>query len=180
MKRNLTTKEKEIFIYFIKNENPRLNINKIFNGIKEENITINKRTIKNTFDKYDQFNKTDMPKLLVKDFNTSGGTCYKIKENFESLDFDKLKEKIYGLEITFWKYKDSDEKHIGPMAEDFVAAFDVGAKRESDGKRDDQYLAASDVAGVALAGIKELIRENRELRGLILELEKRIEELERR
>ena len=64
------------------------------------------------------------------------------------------------------------------MAEDFVAAFDVGTIRDSDGKRDDQYLAASDIAGVALAGVKELIQENRELRDLISQLERRITEME--
>jgi hypothetical protein len=59
------------------------------------------------------------------------------------------------------------------MAEDFVAAFDVGIIRESDGQRDNQYLAASDVAGVALAGVKELLTKIEQLEARIAELEGR-------
>jgi hypothetical protein len=110
----------------------------------------------------------------------TNGSSRDFKENFKTLEPNELMTKINELEITSWNYKDSEEKHIGPVAEDFVAAFDVGTIIESDGQRDNQYMAASDVAGVALAGVKELLRENRELRDLISELEERITELENR
>jgi hypothetical protein len=41
-----------------------------------------------------------------------------------------------------------------------------------------RYLSALDVAGVSLAGVKELILENKESKRLILELEKRVTEME--
>jgi hypothetical protein len=110
----------------------------------------------------------------------TNGSSRAFKENFQTLDSGRLLSKISGLKVDSWNFKDSDEKHIGPVAEDFVAAFDVGIIRESDGQRDNQYLAANDVAGVALAGVKELIQENRELRDLIGQLERRITELEKK
>ena len=84
---------------------------------------------------------------------------------------------ISGLPVEAWQYKDSDERHIGPVSEDFVGAFDVGTVR-SDGTRDNKYLSPGDVAGVALAGVKELIQENRELKQIIQELRQRIAKLE--
>jgi hypothetical protein len=67
------------------------------------------------------------------------------------------------------------------VAEDFVAAFDVGNIRVEDGKRDDHYLAAGDVAGVALIGVQELYRITEELRektDKIEQLEIRLAELQ--
>ena len=58
-----------------------------------------------------------------------------------------------------------------------MAAFDVGSIRESDGQRDDHYLATGDVAGVALLGIQELARENEDLRAEVAELSRQVEEL---
>ena len=84
---------------------------------------------------------------------------------------EELLSNISEIPVQEWNYIDSDEKHIGPMAEDFVAAFDVGAIRESDGRRDDQYLASSDVAGVALAGVQALLDKIEELEARVAELE---------
>jgi hypothetical protein len=109
----------------------------------------------------------------------ANGSSRQFKEDFRKLDRISLLGKISEIPVEIWNYKDSDEKHIGPMAEDFVDAFGVGAIRESDGQREDRYLAASDVAGVALAGVKELIQENRELKDLIIQLENRIARLEK-
>ena len=117
----------------------------------------------------------------------TGGSSRTFKENFQPLDGNELLAKIANLSITSYNYKNSSEKHIGPMAEDFVGAFDTGVIRESDGQRDDQYLAPSDVAGVALAGVHELINENKQLKKdnetlkiKMDDLEKRLNELENR
>ena len=107
------------------------------------------------------------------------GSSRAIKENFEMLDSDILIKAISNLNVQAWNYKGSDERHIGPMAEDFVEAFDVGTIRE-DGTRENKYLASVDVAGVALAGVKELIQQNQELRQTVEELRQRIDELERK
>ncbi len=106
------------------------------------------------------------------------GSSRSFKENAQPLDSEQLLAKISSLDIEAWQYKDSDERHIWPYAEDFVEAFDVGVLKE-DGTRENQYLAPGDVAGVALAGVKELARQNQELRQTIEELKQRITELEK-
>ena len=117
----------------------------------------------------------------------TNGSSRTFKENFESLDSQELLTKISNLPVQAWQYKDSPERHIGPVSEDFVEAFDVGTVQ--DGRRDDKYLSAGDVAGVALAGVKELnqklkreleevSQQNRELRQMLEELTQRITELE--
>jgi hypothetical protein len=109
------------------------------------------------------------------------------KENFTPFDGSELLRKISALSVTTYNYKNSTEKHIGPVAEEFVGAFDTGVIRESDGKRDDQYLAGSDVAGVALAGVKELLNlinqlkdENSQLKKQNADFERRLSSLENR
>ena len=114
---------------------------------------------------------------------TTGGTwtdgsSRTFKENFQPINGSDLLLKISGMPVEAWQYKDSDERHIGPVAEDFVEAFDVGTIRE-DGSRDNHYLAARDIAGVALAGVKELLQQNQELKQIVEELRQRIEELEK-
>jgi hypothetical protein len=109
----------------------------------------------------------------------TNGSSRTFKENFQSLDSRKLLTRISELPVEAWNYRGTDERHIGPVAEDFVAAFDVGTVRE-DNTRDDKYLSPGDVAGVALAGVKEIIRENEELRKLVVDLKERVEELEKK
>jgi hypothetical protein len=106
----------------------------------------------------------------------TNGSSRSFKENFQPLDSEDLLAKISGLPVEAWQYKDSDERHIGPVSEDFAEAFDVGTLRN--GTRDERYLSPGDVAGVALAGVKELIQENEELRQTIQELRQRISKLE--
>jgi hypothetical protein len=108
----------------------------------------------------------------------TNGSSRAFKENGRPFDKTDLLSKISNLNVESWNFIDSDERHIGPYAEEFVDAFNVGAIRESDGLREDHYLAAGDVAGVALAGVKELIEIVNVLREENKELKSRIEELE--
>jgi hypothetical protein len=85
-----------------------------------------------------------------------GGSSRSFKENFQPLNSQDLLAKISGLPVEAWQY---------------------GTVRN--GQRDDKYLSPGDVAGVALAGVKELTQENRELRQIIEELNHRIAELEK-
>jgi hypothetical protein len=107
----------------------------------------------------------------------TNGSSRDFKDNFAALDGTRLLSSIWSMPIESWTYRNSTERHIGPVAEDFVAAFDVGAVRDSDGLRDDHYLAASDVAGVALAGVKELVERNRLLEQRVAELEAMVQRL---
>ena len=63
--------------------------------------------------------------------------------------FDVL-DKLVALPISTWNYKTDDPsvRHIGPMAQDFAAAFGVGS--------DDRHIATVDASGVALASIQAL------------------------
>lgn len=88
-----------------------------------------------------------------------------LKDRFTPVDTRELLDKIASLPITTWNYKSQDEsiRHIGPMAQDFSAAFGVG--------EDDTHISTVDADGVALAAIQALL-EKIEL------LEQRIGELE--
>ena len=100
-----------------------------------------------------------------------------LMEDFTPLDAQQLLSSIAAMPVEAWNYKGTTEHHIGPVAEDFVAAFDVGTVRETDGQRENQYLAASDVAGVALAGVKELIERNRQLEAEVAQLKALVQQL---
>jgi len=106
----------------------------------------------------------------------TNGSSREFKENFIPIDRADLFSSILRLQINSWNFRESDERHIGPIAEEFVAEFDVGSVR-ADGTRENQYLSAGDVAGVALLGVQELIAENQELRKTIEELKIQIEVL---
>lgn len=112
---------------------------------------------------------------------TAGGTwtntsSRSFKNNFQELDGSEVVEKIMNMAVTGWNYRDTDEKHIGPVAEDFYDAFECGTGNIDE---DRMYIAASDMAGVGLIAIKELVKQNNELRLQLEELKKRTEYLEK-
>ncbi|MES2772892.1 MAG: tail fiber domain-containing protein [Bacteroidota bacterium] len=86
-------------------------------------------------------------------FLTDGGVWTNIsdrtlKEDIQSVDGKILLQKIADLPIARWKYAGTNEYHIGPMSQDFYAAFQVGL--------DDKSISTIDPAGVALVAIQEL------------------------
>jgi len=71
------------------------------------------------------------------------------KEQFAEVDAREVLARVAQLPIQTWKFKDdSATRHIGPMAQDFHAAFGVGP--------DDKHIATVDADGVALAAIQGL------------------------
>jgi hypothetical protein len=74
---------------------------------------------------------------------------------------------VAALPLSWWVYKGYDVRHIGPMAQDFHAAFDLG--------RDEKGLDGADLDGVALAAIQGLYRENQDLKARVTELERKVE-----
>jgi len=101
-----------------------------------------------------------------------------LKTNFKDMDTGNVLERLLTLPITTWNYKaNGDIRHIGPMAQDFYAAFGgLGL--------DDKHIDTVDADGVALAAIQGL---NRKLETQIVALKKdnerkdaRISELESR
>ena len=70
------------------------------------------------------------------------------KEKFAPLNTREVLEKVARLPLTEWNYKGYADKHVGPMAQDFHAAFPFNDN--------DKMLNSADVAGVSLAAIQGL------------------------
>jgi hypothetical protein len=91
-----------------------------------------------------------------------------LKQDFRSLDKQSMLDKVARIPISSWSYKaeNSSVRHIGPMAQDFDAAFRVGL--------DDKHITSIDEHGVALAAIQRLYRENRLLERRVRRLEREL------
>ena len=71
------------------------------------------------------------------------------KTNVVPLDDETILAKVAALPISRWSYRtERGVRHVGPMAQDFYAAFNVG--------EDDRHITSIDEDGVALAAIKGL------------------------
>jgi hypothetical protein len=72
-----------------------------------------------------------------------------LKENFSPVSPREVLEKVATLPISRWNFKgDAATPHVGPMAQDFYAAFGTGT--------DERHIATVDADGVALAAIQGL------------------------
>jgi hypothetical protein len=72
-----------------------------------------------------------------------------LKQDFAAVDPQTMLDKVASLPIQSWSYKaQPDQKHVGPVAQDFRAAFGLGP--------DDTSIATVDAEGVALAAIQGL------------------------
>ena len=73
------------------------------------------------------------------------------KQGFTPISGADVLSKLQAMPITEWSFKATpDVRHIGPMAQDFHAAFGVGAS--------DKTIPVTDIQGVSLAAIQELGR----------------------
>jgi len=82
--------------------------------------------------------------------NTSVISDRNAKEAFAPVDARAILDRVARLPIETWRYKGQGIQHIGPMAQDFAAAFGVGP--------DDRHIDLVDANGVALAAIQALAR----------------------
>ncbi len=90
------------------------------------------------------------------------------KENFQPVNPRQILDQVVELPVCEWNYKaDPKSRHIGPMAQDFKAAFGLGD--------DDKFIATVDADGVALAAIKGL---NQKLEETVRAQETRLAHLE--
>ena len=95
------------------------------------------------------------------------------KENFKPVDARAVLEKVAALPLSEWNYKtDTATRHLGPVAQDFHAAFGVGP--------DDQHIAMVDADGVALAAIQGLNQKMEEQRAELRRKQTEIAELKAR
>ena len=118
----------------------------------------------------------------------TNGSSRDFKQGFEPIDKQAVLRKVVELPVTRWQYKGEavDVHHIGPVAQDFRAAFEVG--------HDERYITTIDADGVALAAIQglyeivqgkdceinELLERDRGKDHRVGELEQRNAELEAR
>ena len=106
------------------------------------------------------------------------GTVYQssdrnLKDKFTPIDSQRILERVASLPISNWNFKtDTATRHIGPMAQDFYAAFNVGA--------DDKHIAIVDEGGVALAAIQGLNEKLKEKDAELHKLQSQNESLENR
>ncbi len=93
------------------------------------------------------------------------------KENFDLVDGRHILARLAAIPIETWNFKGQDPgiRHIGPMAQDFAAAFGVGA--------DDKHINMIDASGVALASIQSLYELVLEKEVQISVLQQHVEEL---
>jgi trimeric autotransporter adhesin len=100
-----------------------------------------------------------------------------LKQAFVPVDAAALLEALARLPVSTWSYRAEGDgvRHLGPTAQDFRAAFGLGA--------DDRSITTVDAAGVALAAIQELERRTRrvdELSREVRELRRLVEDLRAR
>jgi hypothetical protein len=100
-------------------------------------------------------------KVMITDFLVVDGTAYTSDRNLKTgiapVDGQQVLEKIAKIPVQSWDYKaHPNRRHIGPMAQDFHAAFGLNGD-------DDTHITDVDAQGVSFAAIQELYRQNREM-----------------
>jgi hypothetical protein len=118
-----------------------------------------------------QFSLASNGNLAISGILTQGSSR-DLKTDFVSLDPRDVLAKVNALPVSMWRYKldGTEERHVGPTAEDFHKAFGLGG--------DDKRIAPSDQAGVALVAVQGLTQEVETLRRKNADLEERIALLE--
>jgi hypothetical protein len=97
-----------------------------------------------------------------------------LKENLNLVDGGEILQRLAEMPVYTWNGKGQDPalRHMGPMAQDFYAAFGLGG--------DDTHIATIDLDGVALAAIQGLYVQNQALETESAKLHQRIDALEAR
>ncbi len=92
------------------------------------------------------------------------------KENLQAIDPQAVLAKVAAMPITKWNYlTEHGVEHLGPMAQDFYAAFQLG--------EDDKHITTVDEGGVALAAIQGLNQKLEEKNAEIENLERQNDSL---
>ena len=118
---------------------------------------------------YKNGNATLQGDLSAKSFITTSD--HALKTDIVPADTAAVLAKVVALPVATWKFKDETVTHLGPMAQDFFAAFQLGGT--------DTGIASVDADGVALAAIQELNKRVEVLAAANTVKDARIAELER-
>ena len=84
-----------------------------------------------------------------------------LKEDFRDIDKQAVLAKVWQLPIQNWKLKEEagNMRHVGPVAQDFHAAFPLGG--------DERFIHTGDAVGVSLVAIQALAERNQTLTGRV-------------
>jgi hypothetical protein len=95
-----------------------------------------------------------------------------LKDNFTPVDGQEVLASLADIPITTWNYKaqDAATRHMGPVAQDFYAAFGLGES--------DTAISTVDADGVALAAIQGLYQLSQDQAGQIAAQQEQIQALE--
>jgi hypothetical protein len=93
------------------------------------------------------------------------------KTDIAPVDAVEVLERVVALPISTWRYRGEDAgiRHLGPMAQDFHAAFGLGNK--------DTSIGVLDGSGVAIAAIQGLHAQLRERDAAVAALQAQVSEL---
>lgn len=108
---------------------------------------------------------------VVIDGTLTEGSSRSLKQNITEMPSEEILERINKLTLHEWSYTSAPEnRHFGPMAEDFYEIFGFG--------RDARHVAPRDLAGVALAAVKGVQEKNNQLTEQNRQLRERMDQLE--
>ena len=125
---------------------------------------------------------TSVASSAVITLNNLNASDRNIKSSFKTVDAGQVLAKVASLPMSTWIYnKDATGvRHLGPMAQDFHAAFGLNGM-------DERHIAIVDEGGVALAAIQglyqqngRLAQQNQALQGQLVALDQRLAVLEKR
>jgi hypothetical protein len=93
-----------------------------------------------------------------------------LKANFLAVDGREILQRLSQIPILEWNLKSQEARirHVGPMAQDFYAAFGLGES--------DRHISSSDADGVALISIQVLYELNREKEQQIAQIMEKLTE----
>ena len=119
---------------------------------------------------YMDTNHVEIARDLTVNGSINSSSDRNVKTNFVAIHPTEVLAKVIGLNIQTWNYTNAPAsiRHLGPMAQDFYAAFGIGT--------DERHIATVDEGGVALAAIQGL---NQKLEAENAELKARLEKIER-
>lgn len=94
------------------------------------------------------------------------------KENLARVDGESVLVTLRSVPVNSWNYiaEGAGVRHVGPMAEEFHAAFGLGTGNTT--------IGVQDLTGITLAAVKALEERTVELRQKSLELEQKSEEVD--
>ena len=99
------------------------------------------------------------------------------KENVEPVDVQTVLEHVVEIPITTWNYKEQADsiRHMGPMAQDFYAAFGLGLGETTIDTIDPDGVALAAIQGLNTKLEERLAEKDAEM----ADLRERLERLER-